>query len=326
MKGQAQLKRLTELQARALLERLRWPDSPTCPKCGCKEFYGLKGAAGKRGLRQCKAKTCKKLYSVTMGTVMERSHIKMWQWVYAFAAMTASKKGISAHQLHRELGVTYKAAWFMAARVRYALRQPYEGKLGGPGKVVSMDETYAGGKPRHPNGPRSEKTPVVTLVEHGGGVRTRVAANVKASTLRKLLLENADVRSVLMTDENSSYVLVGKKFKEHRTVLHSAREYARREQDGSVTHSNTAESYFAILKRGMYGVFHHCSPVHLQRYVDEFDFRWNNRKLNDTERATTAMSQVGGKRLYYRKPKGLIQGGILSAPKDQAQAGPTPEV
>lgn len=321
-KGQAQLKRLTDTQARAYMERIRWPNGPQCPACKSLFHHTLGGKARKRGLYQCK--DCKKLYTVTMGTVMESTKVNLWKWVYAFAAMTASKKGISAHQLHRELGVTYKTAWFMAHRVRYALAVAHEGKLGGPQHVVQADEAFVGGKPRHHHTYKpQDKTPVVTLVEKTGQgrVRTVVTNDVSASTLRRFLLENADTRSVLMTDEHLGYTRLGRMFKNHRTVAHSAREYGRREPDGSMTDNNTAESYFALLKRGMYGVFHHCSPEHLQRYVHEFDFRWNTRKMNDTERTAEAVAQVGDKRLYYRKPKGVIQGSVLGGASGEAPDG-----
>jgi transposase-like protein len=299
-KGQAALKRLTEEQAAELLEGLRWPTGAACTHCGSVDVYRLQGPAYRLTLRHCR--DCRKQFSVTTGTVMERSRVKMWQWVYVFAAMAASKKGISSHQIHRELGVQYKTAWFMAQRARYVMKHPDGApKLTG---TLEMDETYVGGKPRNP-GEVVPKTPVVVLLERNGRARGAVTCDVTAKNLREHALKNADVSARLMTDENSSYKALGKKFKGgHQTVNHSNKEYAR----GDVF-SNTAESYFALLKRGVYGVFHHVSPEHLHFYVAEFDFGWNTRDMNDTDRTFEALRLVEGKRLYYRKPKGPIQGG-----------------
>lgn len=294
--GQAELKRLSEDEARSLLEAIRWPNGPACPFCSSTQFVNLKSRAG---LRHCKE--CRKQYTVTVGTVMERSRVKMWQWVYVFAAMAASKKGISSHQLSRELGVQYKTAYFMCQRARYAMRHgPDLPKLSG---TLEMDETYVGGKPRNPGEVR-EKMPVVVLLERGGRARGLVTCDVTANTLRKHVTANADMSSRFMTDESPLYKTTGKKFAGgHETVTHSQREYARGD-----AHSNTAESYFSLLKRGVYGTYHHVSPEHLHLYVAEFDFKWNFRKVSDTERAHEVMRMVEGKRLYYRTPKAIQAG------------------
>lgn len=303
MKAQADLKRLSEEDARALLESLRWPAGPACPHCSSTDHLVLSGPGARAGLKHCRG--CRKQYTVTVGTVMERSRVKMWQWIYVFAAMAASKKGISAHQLRRELGVQYKTAFFMCHRARYAMREGMNAtKLGGEGKTVEADETYVGGRPRYPGKERTPKTPVVVLLERNGQARAVVTADVTASTLRKHLEANADLRSRLMTDENRSYMAVGKKFKGgHHSVNHSAKEYAR----GDV-YSSTAEAYFSLLKRGLYGVFHNVSPERLPLYVAEFDFRWNRRKMDDTERTFEGLRMVVGKRLYYRKPLQIESG------------------
>lgn len=307
--AQADLKRLNEEEARALLEAIRWPNGPVCPHCSSKDHLVLDGPGARAGLKHCRG--CRKQYTVTVGTVMERSRVKCWQWVYVFAAMSASKKGISAHQLRRELGVQYKTAFFMCHRVRYAMHEGMGAKLGGEGKTVVMDETFVGGKPRNP-GKRMVKTPVVVLLERSGQSRAVVTPDVTARTLRKHLEENADLRSRLVTDENRSYKAVGKKFKGgHESVNHSAKEWAR----GDV-HSAEVESWHSLLKRGLYGNFHHVSPERLHLYVYEFDFRWNRRKMSDTERTLEGLKMAEGKRLYYRKPL-QIEGG-KSLPVDPA--------
>lgn len=302
MKGQAELKRLSEPEAAALLESLRWPTGTACSHCGSVDVYRLVGSAYRATLHHCR--DCRKQFSVTTGTVMERSRVKMWQWVYVFAAMAASKKGISSHQIHRELGVQYKTAYFMAQRARYVMRHPLDApKLTG---TVEMDETYVGGKPRNP-GEVKQKTPVVVLLERNGRARGLVTCDVTAKTLHGHALKNADLSARLMTDSAPHYKGLGRKFKGgHEVVDHSRREYARGD-----AYSSTAESYFALLKRGIYGIFHHVSPEHLSAYVAEFDFRWNHKQMSDTERALSALRLIEGKRLYYRKPKG----GVIEARK-----------
>lgn len=294
-KGQVQLKRLSEDEARELLEGLRWANGKACPHCGnCDQerITKLAGKSTRPGVYKCR--DCRKPFTVTVGTVMERSRVALRDWVYVFAAICASKKGISAHQISREIGCQYKTAWFLCHRVRLAMRTEAMGKLMG---TVSVDETYVGGKPRNP-GESKPKMPVVALVEKGGRVRSRVTTDVTASNLRKFMVENIDASATIMTDEAPMYKTTGKAFAAHKRVNHSEREYVGK--DGAT--SNEVESYFANLKRGIYGTFHHVSPQHLQRFVDEFDFRWSNRDVSDTERTFIAIAQADGKRLMYRKP------------------------
>lgn len=295
-KGQAQLKRLSEEEARELLEGLRWPHGPACPHCGNvdqERITKLKGKATRPGLYKCKE--CRKQFTVTVGTIFERSKVPLKDWVYAFAAMCASKKGISALQLQRELGCQYKTAWFMCHRIRLAMKSDDSSPLSG---TVSVDETYVGGKPRNP-GEVKAKMPVVALVEKGGRARSCVQLDVTRNTLHTQIKANVHPSSTIHTDDAIAYKGIGKHFDGgHKTVNHSARQYAT---TGGI-HSNEVESYFANLKRGIYGNFHHVSTKHLQRYVDEFDFRWSHRHTTDTERTFTAIAQSTGKRLTYRKP------------------------
>lgn len=291
--------------ARELLERLRWPEGPVCPHCQAREIYRLTPKAeserpGRKGLLKCKA--CRKQFSVTVGTVFEGSHIPLGKWLMATFLLCSSKKAMSAHQLHRMLGVTYKSAWFMAHRIRYGMTEgPMATMLKG---TVEVDETWVGGKEKRAFDPKTRtyktgftnKTPVVALVERGGKVRTRVVADVTAKSLHKAIRENVDASAAINTDELRAYRGVGEHFEGgHATVNHGAKEYAR----GDVT-TNTVESFFSLLKRGVYGNFHHVSRKHLHRYADEFAFRWNRRKLKDGERTQAALAMIEGKRLKYR--------------------------
>lgn len=296
----AQLTRLTEEQARTMLEKIRWPEGPICPKCGSVNAVKLGGKAGEKG--QCKCRDCRKKFTIRVGTIFEDSPIPLRDWVYAFSRMCASKKGISAHQLHRELGVTYKTAWFICHRIRHAMQQDGTLKLDG---TVEVDETYVGGKPRKKGvskrGRGTKKQPVVALVERDGNVKSRVVADVTGKTLKGAIRESVDRSATIMTDEHAGYRGIGAEFDGgHKTVNHSSGEYARA-SDGACT--NTVESHFALIKRGVYGTFHHVSKKHLQRYCDEFAFRWNHRKVTDGERTLAALEAVSGKRLMYRQPK-----------------------
>lgn len=290
--------------AREHLESIQWPDGPICPHCGSVEsITKLQGKSTRPGVYKCNA--CTKPFSVTVGTVFERSKIPLTKWLLATHMLVSSKKGMSAHQLHRMLGVTYKTAWFMAHRIREAMaeRTVPPGGMGGPNKVVEVDETYVGGKSKN----RAFKEPpkkhaVVALVERDGKVRSMHIANVNAKTLRPILVTHVSRRSMLMTDESPVYTKVGREFANHGTVNHSADEYVKL---GGFMHTNTAENYFSILKRGIVGVYHHVSEKHLHRYVAEFDFRYNNRSnhgVEDAERATIALKGIAGKRLTYRRP------------------------
>jgi transposase-like protein len=296
--------------AREHLESIRWPNGPFCPHCGETErVTRLHGDSHRPGLFQCNS--CREHFTVMVGSVMERSHIPLPKWVLGFHLMAASKKGISAHQLHRMLGVTYKSAWFMAMRIRESMRElaPNEhGPLGGEGKVVEVDETYVGGKARNQKGKVPPKEAVVALVERDGSVRSHHVPEVTAKTLRPILVSHIDRKSYLMTDESLVYPTVGREFSGHGTVNHSIEEYVR---TGGFHHTNTVEGYFAILKRGIIGTYHHVSQYHLKRYLGEFDFRYNERialGVDDTERAAKAIKGGGGKRLTYRQPHGRDEG------------------
>lgn len=294
-------------KAREHLEATRWPHGPVCPHCGVvDQATGLKGKAHRPGVYQCNA--CREQFTVTVGTVFERSKIALNKWLLATYLVSSSKKGISAHQLHRTLGVTYKTAWFMAHRIREAMNPADPAPVGGSGKVVEVDETYVGGKEanKHRNKRAAKmdvfgkKEAVVTLVERDGRARSFHVANVTSKTLRKVIVKAADRQSHLMTDGARLYPAVGREFAAHSAVDHSSGEYVR----GGFHHSNTVENYFSILKRGIVGTFHHVSEAHLSRYLAEFDFRYSNRSglgINDTMRTDEALRGIGGKRLTYRR-------------------------
>ena len=288
-----------ENKAREFLEAQRWPDGPVCPFCG--QFETVKTTAAKSmgpGWYHCA--DCRKKFTVRVGTLYERSHIPLHKWLLATHLLASSKKGMSAHQLHRMLGITYKSAWFMAHRIREGMYAPIpEGGMGGPGKVIEADETFIGGKAKNrAYGPVPAKAAVVSLVERGGSVRSRHVADVSAKTLRTVIVTQANRKSALMTDEAHTYTKVGDEFASHSTVNHSVDQYVAM---GGYAHTNTAEGYFSILKRGIYGVYHHVSEAHLQAYLTEFDFRYSNRKIDDATRAALALKGIGGKRLTYRR-------------------------
>jgi transposase-like protein len=287
--------------ARKDLESIRWPNGPVCPNCGERQnVHRMEGKSHQPGMLYCRE--CRKKFTVTVGTVMERSHIPLHKWRLGFQLMAASKKGMSAHQLGRMLGITYQSAWFMAHRIQEAMGIAKPGPLGGENKVVEADETFVGGKAK--NRAYAKKPPkkaaVVSLVEREGEVRSRHVPNVTATTLRPILVTLASRKSTLMTDESNVYPAVGAEFAGHETVNHSAEEYVRL---GGFVHTNTAEGFFSILKRGIYGTYHHVSEVHLGRYLAEFDFRYNARKITDAERAAFAVRGAEGKRLLYRGPR-----------------------
>ena len=287
---------LTEDEARKRLESLRWPSGPVCPHCNDAErIYPLLGKSHRKGLYKCGA--CRKQFTVTVGTVMHRSRVPLRKWVLAFHLMCSSKKGISALQLQRNLGLgSYQTAWHMAHRIRAAMREePMAGLLRG---TVEVDETYVGGKSRKgkPGRGSERKTPVVALIERGGRARSHTVDRVNARALKGAIREEVDRGARIITDEWAAYRGIGREFAGgHETVCHSRGEYAR----GDVN-SNSAESYFALLKRGVHGTFHSVSRKHLNLYCGEFSFRWSQRKVTDEERAEAAMGAVGGKRLSYK--------------------------
>lgn len=284
-------------KAREHLEAIRWPNGPVCPHCGGLERNSkLEGKAHRAGLYFCG--DCRSQFTVTVGTVFERSKLPLHKWVMATHLMCASKKGISAHQLHRMLGITYKSAWFMAHRIREAMNGDGGGLLGSGGGTVEVDETYWGNKKRYGMNPRGagHKMKVVSLVEREGNVRSFHVPNVTAKTLKPILKAQIAADANLMTDEAKQYIKLGKEFASHESVMHSRGEYKR-----GNAHTNTVEGFFSLLKRGLVGTFHHVGEQHLQRYVKEFDFRYNNRKVSDAERATNALKGIEGKRLTYRR-------------------------
>jgi transposase-like protein len=308
--------------AREFVETLRWPDGPVCPHCGLigeaykltltektKEQTAALKLAGKRvqktrkGLWKCKS--CRKQFTVTVNTVFADSHIPLSKWVLAIHLFCASKKGLSAHQVHRMIGVTIKTAWFMMHRIRLAMTEaPEAAKLTG---IVECDEVYFGGKAKNMHAKKrrevingrgpANKTPVMTLVERNGRVRTTQLERVNESNLNAVLQAYVDPTAHLMTDEGPSYNKLGKGFSNHLSVNHSRGEYVR---EGA--HINSAESVHSLLKRGVFGTYHHWSVQHLFRYLVEFDFRFNLRKLSDGSRAALVIKGSTGKRLTYKQP------------------------
>jgi transposase-like protein len=290
-------------KARAHLEANVWPEGPFCPHCGeCENVHRLQGKSHRAGLIQCNS--CLKNFTVTVGTVFERSKVPLNKWLLATYLMSSSKKGISAHQIHRMLGVTYKTAWFMCHRIREAMDQD-TGPLGGsPDKIIEGDETYVGGSSENRASKKvAPKKAVVTLVERGGFARSFHVANVQGATLRPLLFQHADRLSSLMTDEAQVYSKAGESYWSHQTINHTW-EYARSDK-GKRVHTNTVENFFSIFKRGIIGAFHHVSEAHLGRYAREFDFRYNHRTVTDGERSDQALRGIVGKRLMYRRPSSL---------------------
>jgi transposase-like protein len=286
----------------AELERLLWPEGPVCPHCGSisGRHYDLRKT--RVGLRKCS--DCRKQFTVKVGTVFESAHIPLNKMLQAVYLMCSSKKGVSAHQLHRILEITYKSAWFLAHRIREAMgtREILAlGVLGGKNEAVEVDETYVGGKAKN----RAYRTPapkkaVVSLIERDGRVASFHVANVTATTLKPIIIQHVHAGSSLMTDEAPVYKGIGKSFSAHHSVNHSADEYVRL---GGFVHTNTAENFFSVLKRGISGVYQHVSVAHLDRYLAEFDFRHNNRSklgVDDVQRTDRALQGIKGKRLKYK--------------------------
>jgi len=307
--------------ARTYLEALRWGAERVCPHCGTvNESFATK----KPGVYRCRPKACRKDFSVTTKSVMESSHIKLNVWLQAFFLMASSKKGISSHQLHRALGITYKSAWFLTHRIREAMRAGgLMPPMGGAGKTVEVDETFIGQvegfpKKRGKSG-WANKNVVLTLVERGGSARSFHVDGTRLSDLGPIIAKNVSRETALMSDELKVYKLVGENYASHDFVTHTKDEYVRYwnevtdklRPDGkpivetTVISTNTVEGYYSIFKRGMKGVYQHCSEKHLHRYLSEFDFRYSNRValgVNDGERADLAIKGVAGKRLTYRQP------------------------
>ena len=289
-------------KAREHLEALHWPNGPVCPHCGViNGATKLQGKSTRKGVYKCNA--CEKPFTVTVGTVMEDSKIPLNKWVLAFAMVNASKKGVSAHQLHRQLGITYKSAWFMHHRIREAMKLDQE-PMGGEGATVEVDETFIGKDKSAPPSrtPFRNMNKVVTLVDRSTGRATsfHVTDNLDTTTISSILYTNVRRESRLITDEAKFYIRPGREFAAHESVNHYAKEYVR----GDVT-TNTIEGFFGIFKRGMKGIYQHCSSKHLQRYLHEFDFRYTFRAANgydDMARTAEALKGARGKRLMYRRP------------------------
>jgi transposase-like protein len=279
--------------ARAYLESLRWPEGPVCPHCGVmNEATKLKGKSCRPGLYKCNG--CKQQYTVTVRTIFEDSKIPLHKWVLAFHLLCASKKGLSSHQLHRMLGITYKSAWFMTQRIRYAMEQGTFRKLRG---VVEADETDVGGKAKNAHrGQRTpKKIPVVALVERNGRAFARKVANVNALNVVPFLRNTVSAKATVMTDGAPIYDHLSKDFADHKQVNHAAGQYVKGD-----AHTQTVESFNSLLKRGLMGSYHHISEHHLDRYLSEFSFRWSHRKETDGTRTVAALQQSEGKRLTYR--------------------------
>jgi transposase-like protein len=303
---------LTEEQARGYLENIRWPNGPICPHCGSKESVRLQGESTRPGLLKCKAKECRKQFTVTIGSIFEDSHISCRQWIMAFHLMVSSKKGISALQLQRNLGLgSYRTAWHLAHRIREAMKkEPLASMLQG---IVEADETYVGGKPRPGTGPHktgfgTKKKPVMVLVERDGKSVVKHLERVDSKSLKGTIEANVAKSAIIMTDELGLYRGLNKTFAGHEKVRHGIRQYAKRLKDGLVVHTNTAESFFALLKRGHMGAFHQMSKKHLHRYCNEFGFRWDHRHVTDGERMAAAIRGAEGRRLTYRPLKGSRAG------------------
>ncbi len=287
-------------EAREYLESIRWANGIVCPHCGViGEHYRFNGTAARKGLLKCR--DCRKQFTVTVGTLFERSKIGLHKWLLATYLMCSSKKGISSHQLHRTLGVTYKTAWFMTHRIREAMKDPnFMKQLGGKDAVVEADETYWGNTrskkiDKHKGYEHKEK--IFSLVERNGNVRSFHVSHVSGQTLKPILRNQVHQETRIMTDDFGGYKGVGEHFAEHSKVRHSRKEYVR----GDV-HTNTIEGFFSILKRGLIGTFHHVGAQHLKRYITEFDFRYNSRKMSDGERTVLALQGITGRRLMYTTP------------------------
>ncbi len=287
--------------AREAMEAVMWPHGPCCPRCGSLDRIGKMAAKSARpGLYYCGA--CKRQFTVTVGTIFERSKVSLSKWWLAVHLLAASKKGMSAHQLSRMLGVTYQTAWFMEHRIREAMRSgTFLPPVGGAGKIVEVDETFIGQKKDRPKARGyAHKHAVLTLVERGGSARSFHFAGTSSADVLPILKANIAGETRIMTDEAGQYAHLGKHFAEHEFVTHGKGEYVRGD-----AHTNTLEGFYSVFKRGMKGVYQHCSEKHLHRYVSEFDFRYNARSamgIEDAERAAMVVRGAKGKRLMYRRP------------------------
>ncbi len=304
-----------EGKAREHLESIRWPNGPWCPHCGNADPEKITKLAGKShrdGLHVCNE--CREHFTVTVGSVMERSHIPLHKWVLGFHLMASSKKGVSAHQLMRQLGLgSYRTAWFLAHRIREAMKEVDSAPMGGEGKIIEADETYYGKletpriRNKHLPPPTkkgksggAKKRAIFGLVERGGRIKTFHIHRATAQEVRDVMVRNVSRKSDLHTDESPIYKALGKEFAAHNTTNHSKGQYVK----GNI-HTNTVENVWSVFKRGMKGIYQHCGEAHLHRYLAEFDFRCNRRSklgISDTERAADAIRGAAGKRLFYSQP------------------------
>lgn len=288
-----------EAEALKWVEARVWPNGPVCPHCGEKERIGvLKGKSTRPGVRKCYA--CRKPFSVKVGTIMESSHVPMTKWLQAIYLMCSSKKGISSHQLARTLDITVKSAWFLSHRIREAMRDNAFAPLGGGGGIVEVDETYTG--PKLSKGVWGRKHIVLTLVDRDtGAARSFKIDRANRETILPILRDNLDKEARIVTDDSGVYRDLDKEYL-HAFVVHSKKEWGRGE-----IHTNTVEGFYSIFKRGMKGIYQHCSEQHLHRYAAEYDFRYSHRAkvgYNDEERTEAAIAGIVGKRLTYRCANG----------------------
>ncbi len=290
-----------EAAAVEFIEKQRWGDTPACPHCGGSNVYKMvdakTGERSKRFLWRCHG--CKKQFTVRIGTVFEDSRIPLRHWCYGFWRAATSKKGVAALEIMRQTGLSYKSSLFLLHRIRFAMSSDSPPKLSG---TVEVDEAYIGGTARNRHdrgsGRGTQKVPVVGLLQRGGQVRCRPVANVTSATLRRVITEHVEQTSRLMTDDFFGYRLIGREYADHQVVRHGLGEYAR----GDAT-TNGIEGFFSLIKRGMNGIYHKVSKQYLPLYLNEFEFRYNRREMNDGDRITAAIRAADGKRLMYRDPR-----------------------
>jgi transposase-like protein len=303
-----------ELKAVEFMEAQRWGGQPACPRCGSMDVYMMKDNTGEQRqadfrwlCRDCKKSGTKPQFTVRTNTVFEDSKIPLCHWCFAFWRASTSKKGVSALEIHRQTGLSYKSCLFMLHRIRFAMADSAPPMLGSGGGDVEVDETYIGGRTRYAGrgvvgrpGPTSKKTCVMALVERRGKVKTTLAGSVTGKTFKQIVLENVDRSARILTDEASHYRGLRAEFAGgHEAVHHKRHEYVRA---GTDVHSNTVEGFFAIVKRGLDGIYHSVSRKHLHRYMAEYEFRWNGRYLDDGPRTAAAIRASEGKRLLYKEP------------------------
>ena len=291
-----------EARSVAFLEKQRWGDSPACPRCGDTDVYQMKSRNGERNADyRWRCRGCSQFFTVRTKTIFEETRLPLRVWVYAIWKACSSKKGISALQLSREMEITHKSALFILRRIRHGLGEQEPPKF--TNTTIEVDEVYIGGKPRHVQpgkpGRATDKTPVVGIVERDGDVRFRMMERVTAENISQFVAQNADLSCRIITDDFKSYKKLGKQFQGgHFVVKHSAGQYA---VPGTDIHSNTVEGVFSLIRRGMMGTFHSVSRKHLPNYLNEFQFRWNTRKMDDGQRVVQAIKAIDGKRLEYRE-------------------------